>query len=132
MLTESVRFALAIALLQSSALLLIECDFQKSAHRADTLAYFCRSTYIAVLGATIEAIQDDPAYILKKIPQPSSEIEIISKIKGRNYKHDVFISYSSMDQEQALIIYNAIVDAHKHAFLSAKNLNPGDDFAEEI
>jgi len=33
MLTESVRFAIAIALFQSGALLVVECDFQESAHR---------------------------------------------------------------------------------------------------
>jgi hypothetical protein len=45
MLPEGVRFAMTIALLQGGALLLVERDFQESAHKADTLAYFCRSTY---------------------------------------------------------------------------------------
>src|SRR5215216_3374004 len=40
MLTESVRLAIAIALLQSRALFVIKCDSQESAHRADTLPYF--------------------------------------------------------------------------------------------
>ena len=44
MLTKSVRFTVTIALLQSSALLVVECDFQKSAHKADTLSYYCLGT----------------------------------------------------------------------------------------
>ena len=39
MLTESVSLAVAIALLQSGALSIVECDFQESAHRVDTLPY---------------------------------------------------------------------------------------------
>jgi hypothetical protein len=48
------------------------------------------------------------------------------------YRYDVFVSYSSLDQEQADILYNAIARAGGKPFLSAKNLKPGDDFAEEI
>ena len=46
MLTESVSLALAVALLQSGALFIVECDFQESARRADRLPYFCQSAYL--------------------------------------------------------------------------------------
>ena len=48
-LKQRVSFAIAIALLKSGALLLVECDFQESAHRADTLPCFCQSTYLEVV-----------------------------------------------------------------------------------
>ena len=47
-------------------------------------------------------------------------------------EYDVFISFSSIDKEQATEIYDAIVSAGGKAFLSAKSLSAGDDFAEEI
>ncbi|OLE51286.1 MAG: hypothetical protein AUG51_23985 [Acidobacteria bacterium 13_1_20CM_3_53_8] len=48
------------------------------------------------------------------------------------YVYDVFVSFSSLDQELANTLYDAITKADGKAFLSSKHLHPGDDFAEEI
>jgi TIR domain-containing protein len=46
--------------------------------------------------------------------------------------HDVFISYASPDQDEANVLYDAVMKAGGKAFLSSKLLSPGDDFAETI
>jgi hypothetical protein len=47
-------------------------------------------------------------------------------------KLDVFLSYSTNDKQEANQIYEAIKKAGGRVFLSEKDLNPGEDFAEEI
>src|SRR5205823_605609 len=42
---KGVSRIITITFLQSGTLLIAQLDFDKSAHRADTLAYFCQSTY---------------------------------------------------------------------------------------
>ena len=48
------------------------------------------------------------------------------------YELDVFLSYSSVDAQEANEIYAAIRTAGGRVFLSEKDLKPGQDFAEEI
>jgi hypothetical protein len=45
---------------------------------------------------------------------------------------DVFLSYSSVDRQEANEIYEAIKNAGGRVFISEKDLNPGEDFAEEV
>src|ERR1051325_10108199 len=45
---------------------------------------------------------------------------------------DVFLSYASADQQEANLLFDAIINAGGKVFLAAKSLRPGDDFAEEI
>jgi hypothetical protein len=45
---------------------------------------------------------------------------------------DVFISYASADNNEAVQIRDAIVNAGGKAFMAPKDLTPGEDFAEEI
>jgi hypothetical protein len=47
-------------------------------------------------------------------------------------KYDVFLSYSSKDEEEANKIYEAITSAGGKIFLSSKSLRPGEDFSEKI
>jgi hypothetical protein len=87
--------------------------------------------YNAILIAIIEALEDDPDSVFQPTSLPASLSLKSSAVRVR-YKYDVFISYSSLDQEQATEIYDAIKRVDKNAFLSAKHLLPGQDFAEEI
>ena len=87
--------------------------------------------YDAILVAILEALEDDPSYVLEDVASPSAS-HLSERTPLINYKYDVFISYSSLDQEQANILYNAVKDAGRQPFLSAKDLAPGQDFAEEI
>jgi hypothetical protein len=48
------------------------------------------------------------------------------------FKYDVFLSYASKDNQEALKIYEAIEQIGGKAFLSEKTIKPGDDFAEKI
>jgi hypothetical protein len=92
--------------------------------------------YDAILLAIIEALEDDPN------PTLSGNATVLGPTKSTTprgargartkYKYDVFISYSSLDQEQANEMYEAITTAGKKAFLSAKDLKPGEDFADAI
>jgi TIR domain-containing protein len=47
-------------------------------------------------------------------------------------EYDVFLSYSSKDEEEANKIYEAITFAGGKIFLASKSLRPGDDFSEKI
>jgi hypothetical protein len=46
--------------------------------------------------------------------------------------YDIFLSYASADQSEALEVYNAIKTAGGSVFLAGKDLKAGDDFAEKI
>ena len=48
------------------------------------------------------------------------------------YAYDVFLSYSSVDHEEALALHDKIVHSGHRVFMARKVLVPGDDFAEEI
>jgi hypothetical protein len=48
------------------------------------------------------------------------------------YGLDIFLSYSSVDRQEANEIYEAIRKVGGLVFLSEKDLKPGEDFAEEI
>lgn len=52
-------------------------------------------------------------------------------LKAR-YAYDVFLSYSSVDHEEALALHDKIVQSGHKVFMARKALTPGDDFAEEI
>jgi hypothetical protein len=54
------------------------------------------------------------------------------KRREAEHSHDVFISYSSTDSNEASQIYEAITKAGGKAFLAGKSLKPGEDFADEI
>lgn len=60
----------------------------------------------------------------------SAKIE--TNITDEQYDYDVFLSYASKDNQEALKIYEAIEQIGGKAFLSEKKIKPGDDFAEEI
>jgi hypothetical protein len=83
----------------------------------------------ALLLALVEALEDDPDSVLNLDANP-----VTSPLSSQSSKlaYEVFVSYSSLDQDQATLIYNAITRIGKRAFLSAKTLRPGDDFADEI
>lgn len=87
--------------------------------------------YDAALLGIIETLNYYPTFYR---PDGSSSAGTSDEIetRGVEYKHDIFISYSSLDQNEAGILHQAITDAGKLAFLSAKSLNPGEDFADEI
>ncbi|HEV7746013.1 MAG TPA: toll/interleukin-1 receptor domain-containing protein [Pyrinomonadaceae bacterium] len=61
---------------------------------------------------------------------PNSQSWGILKTSSRH--HDVFMSYSSQDREQAHLICEAIEAAGGSVFLAEKSLKPGEEFAERI
>lgn len=60
------------------------------------------------------------------------EEELRRKWKEAELRYDVFISYSSADSNEANQLFEAVKGAGGRAFLSAKSLKPGGDFAEDI
>jgi TIR domain len=60
------------------------------------------------------------------------EEELRRKWKEAELRYDVFISYSSADSSEANQLFEAVKRAGGRAFLSAKSLKPGGDFAEDI
>lgn len=90
------------------------------------------NVFRAILVAISEALEDEPSYVLEDTSTFIKTHLELNPSKSFKYKYDVFISYSSLDQEQANIIYDAVSDIDRQAFLSAKSLSPGQDFAEEI
>jgi hypothetical protein len=60
------------------------------------------------------------------------EEELRRKWKEAELRYDVFISYSSADSSEANQLFKAVKRAGGRAFLSAKSLKPGGDFAEDI
>jgi len=89
-------------------------------------------TYDAALLGIIETLNYYPGfYFPDAASSPGTSDE--SETSGvKEYNHDIFISYSSLDENEAGVLYQALVDIGKRAFLSAKSLNPGENFAEEI
>ncbi|MEO6724476.1 MAG: toll/interleukin-1 receptor domain-containing protein [Blastocatellia bacterium] len=62
-----------------------------------------------------------------------NQVTLLSQTKPQSpYTYDVFVSYSSLDEKEADILHQEILAAGGKAFLSSKNLKPGDDFVEEI
>jgi hypothetical protein len=55
-----------------------------------------------------------------------------AQLRQEKYALDVFLSFSSRDQEQANVIHQAATSAGLRLYMAAKELEPGDDFAEEI
>jgi len=81
-------------------------------------------------------------YKLQLSDRKRTELETLQKIeleeqirkarKDEKFNYDVFLSYASKDNQEALKIYEAIEKTGRKAFLSEKQIKPGDDFAEEI
>ena len=55
---------------------------------------------------------------------------VFNLYKSGNF--DIFLSYASADQQEAILIYESVEKAGGKVFLAAKSLSPGDDFAERI
>jgi hypothetical protein len=60
------------------------------------------------------------------------EDEIREQQYKNHYKHDVFLSYAAPDHEQASRLHSLLEASGARVFMARKNLDPGDDFAEEI
>jgi TIR domain-containing protein len=60
------------------------------------------------------------------------EDEYREKLRKARYSYDVFLSYSSVDQKEAEMIHGLIEKAGGKVFMAPKNLDAGDDFAEEV
>jgi TIR domain-containing protein len=112
-----------------------EADYLRKKQKSSSGATYSRLTedfrvIDAILAASIESLEDDPSFILKNVA--SIDAARLKQQRSSQVAFDVFVSYSSVDQEQATLLSNAIDAAGRKAFLSAKDLKPGDDFAEEI
>lgn len=79
---------------------------------------------------------------LKLSERKKRELEIWQKIEMEEHYRkkrarakstdEVFISYASADNKEALMIYEAVLKAGGKAFLASKNINWGEDFADKI
>jgi hypothetical protein len=89
-------------------------------------------TFINALLDDIVGHPDDPAYdrlLHAQDPQP----EHASATKNDEPKsYDVFLSYQSLDKDEARAIFDGIEQRRKKCFLAEKSLKPGDTFTEEI
>lgn len=68
-------------------------------------------------------------------PDPKVGLQRLMLFASNVYKDvnfDIFLSYASADQQEAILIYQAMEKAGGKVFLAAKTLSPGDDFAEKI
>lgn len=54
------------------------------------------------------------------------------QLRGLRYAHDIFLSYSSVDQKEAEEITCKVEETGGNIFMAPKLVSPGDDFAEEI
>jgi hypothetical protein len=81
---------------------------------------------MAVIGGMLVAILSSILELSLRLMKGGDELS------NEAHEYDVFVSYSSLDQEQATLIYKAILSVGGKVFLSAKSLHPGDDFASEI
>lgn len=81
------------------------------------------------LEALAERIEDDPLAVLQI---GSTETDAVADREEVAINFDVFLSYASPYQLEADQIFEAIESAGGKAFVAAKSLNPGDDFADEI
>ena len=86
------------------------------------------SLYDGALKVLIEEIEDD-ALVLEA---QSIKYSVVAAMQDTAITIDVFLSYSSDDRQHADELYEAITAAGGKAFLAARDLRPGDDFAEEI
>ena len=92
-----------------------------------------------------EVVEKGPEFveaILELSPRKRTEMDTISKVqieeqyrehlKRQKYSFDVFLSYSERDRDCASILHEKVVTSGGKIFMAPKELNPGDDFAEEI
>lgn len=92
-----------------------------------------------------EVVEKGPMYLrirLQLSERKKRELEILQKVKIEDAirahrkeslnNYDVFLSYASVDRQEAITLYNAILEAGGKAFVAEKDIHPGDDFADKI
>jgi TIR domain len=81
-------------------------------------------TYLVRLIEDIEEYPDDPGFAkASPIPVP---------LPAAAPRHDIFLSYSTVDKDEARRIQDALTNVGKTCFMSEKSLKPGDNFQDEI
>lgn len=85
-------------------------------------------TYLHRLTDDIEENPDDPGF--DEVTEKATPAHPPKKPAGIG--HDVFLSYSTQDKDEAREIYDAVQRVGRRCFLSEKSLRPGDNFNEEI
>ena len=92
-----------------------------------------------------EVVDRGPMYLrirLQLSERKKRDLEILQKVKIEDAirehrkeslnKYDVFLSYASVDRQEAITLCNAILEAGGKAFVAEKDIRPGDDFADKI
>lgn len=94
------------------------------------------------LGNEAERTPEFVELILELSAKKRTELETFNKIdleeqyrervRQAKYNYDIFLSYSDRDKDRAEIIHGKLSKAGQRVFMAPKELNAGDDFAEEI
>ena len=85
-------------------------------------------TYLIRLIEDMEQNPDDPSFA-KRTDDPANKLPAAI---GATPGFDVFLSYSSLDKDEAREICEALGKKNKKCFLAEKSLQPGDKFADKI
>ena len=89
-------------------------------------------------GSSAYSDDEDLALVRGRIRSVIAALELLAQPEPRPRERDllqsyeVFISYSDKDREEAEAIHAALAARGYPAFLAAKSLKPGDDFANKI
>lgn len=95
-------------------------------HWRELCEYF--DTYLMRL---IEDVEENPDDLNDAVPSQTATSDGTAALCSTR-QHDVFLSYSAHDKDEAREIYNALTKVGKKCFLAEKNLQPGDRFDDEI